>query len=320
MFKILNLEKKIEHNLGDIENIKHLNSLVDELKPDFIFHLAAQSLVSMSYENPISTIKTNVLGTANILESLKVSNHKCSAIIITSDKCYKNLEWPWGYKESDELGGEDIYSGSKGAAEILINSYYHSYFKNSDSNVSLSSVRAGNVIGGGDWALNRIIPDCVKAWSKNKIVEIRSPNSTRPWQHVLEPLSGYLLLGQNLSNNSNKYNGSSYNFGPSSQYNITVEKVISDLSKIWGFKSNEHAFKIVGDKTFHEASLLKLNCDKALLDLNWLPSLGYKQLLKFTGDWYIKYIRDDTDMYNLTLSQISEYRSYAKRRGISWIN
>ncbi len=320
MFKTLNLEQKIGHNIGDVEDIKHLNRLIKDLKPDFIFHLAAQPLVSVSYSDPISTIKTNVLGTANILECLKISNHKCSAIIITSDKCYDNLEWPWGYKESDKLGGKDIYSGSKGAAEILINSYYHSYFKDSNSNISLSSARAGNVIGGGDWAQDRIIPDSVKAWSKNKIVEIRSPQSTRPWQHVLEPLSGYLLLGQNLFYNPKKYNGSSYNFGPLSQYNITVSKIINDLSKFWGFKRKEHAYRIIENINFHEAGLLKLNCDKALLDLKWLPSLDYEQLIKFTGIWYSNCYRDETDMYDLTLSQITEYASIATKKDISWIN
>jgi len=232
LFEELNLSDKVIHYENDIRDSESIKKIINEINPDFLFHMAAQPLVSVSYEDPIQTISSNVLGTANILDALKTVNKKCSAIIITSDKCYNNVEWSWGYKETDELGGKDIYSGSKGAAELIIRSYYYSFFSSNDSNIRIGTTRAGNVIGGGDWAKDRIVPDCMKAWSDDSKVEIRSPNATRPWQHVLEPLSGYLSFGQNLYNNK-KLNGESFNFGPSSIHNYSVQRIIKDLSGYW---------------------------------------------------------------------------------------
>jgi CDP-glucose 4,6-dehydratase len=217
MFEELNLEEKIKHYQEDIRNLSKMSEIILDEKPDFLFHLAAQSLVSVSYDDPIETISSNLLGTANILEALKISNHKCTSIIITSDKAYENVEQIWGYKEDDKMGGRDIYSGSKGAAELIIKSYYHSFFKNKESNITLAIGRAGNVIGGGDWAKDRIVVDCMKSWSDNKSVEIRSPKATRPWQHALEPLSGYLNLGQVLCEDGGLH-GESFNFGPRFKY------------------------------------------------------------------------------------------------------
>jgi CDP-glucose 4,6-dehydratase len=182
------------------------------------------------------------MGTANILEALKVLNKKCTAIIITSDKAYDNVEQIWGYKEDDQMGGKDIYSGSKGAAELIIKSYYHSFFKNKDSNVKLSIARAGNVIGGGDWAKDRIVVDCMQNWSEGKTVEIRSPKATRPWQHVLEPLSGYLNLGQALYEDDS-FHGEAYNFGPRAEQNRTVEELLIDLSKYWHYQIQKMLMK-----------------------------------------------------------------------------
>lgn len=319
MFKDLDLSSKIKYLQEDLRNLNNISKIVSEIKPDFVFHLAAQPLVVESYLNPIETISSNVMGTANILESLKVSNHKCIAVIITSDKCYDNVEWVWGYKETDALGGKDIYSGSKGAAELIIKSYYHSFFKDLiKSNVRILSARAGNVIGGGDWADYRIVPDCMRAWSKGEIVEIRSPNATRPWQHVLEPLSGYLAAGEALYCNVG-LNGHSFNFGPKSENSQSVEELISDLSKMWYFKDKDQAFKILEKTQFHEAKLLKLNCDKALFYLEWLPALGYENVIKFTSKWYYNYyigIRET--MFDFTLNQISEYEKIAKEKKIKW--
>ena len=317
MFKELGLKKKIAHYEEDVRDIDSVIRIINEVKPDFIFHLAAQSLVSVSYSDPIETITTNVLGTTNVLEALKESNHNCAGIIITSDKCYDNVEWVWGYKETDTLGGKDIYSGSKGAAEIIFKSYYHSFFKKDESNVKVATTRAGNVVGGGDWAQDRIVPDCMRAWSENEIVEIRSPNATRPWQHVLEPLSGYLALGIQLYE-SNNLNGESFNFGPMSQHSHTVEKLLHDLSKYWNIQDSYKAYKITDNIKFHEAGLLKLNCDKALFHLKWLPTLSYKQLIEFTGSWYYNFYLEPINILEYTLAQVDKYEQIAVGKEIKW--
>jgi len=317
MFKEVQLKKKINYFDKDIRDLQSVKQIIEEIKPHFIFHLAAQSLVSVSYLDPIETISTNVLGTANVLETLKESNHNCVAIIITSDKCYDNVEWVWGYKETDTLGGKDIYSGSKGAAELIFKSYYYSFFNKNNSNVKAATTRAGNVIGGGDWAKDRIVPDCMRAWSKNEIVEIRSPNSTRPWQHVLEPLSGYLTIGRELYLDK-KLSGENFNFGPMSQHTHTVKEILEDLSNHWNIKDLSKVFKITDEIKFHEASLLKLNCDKALFHLKWLPTLNYKQLIEFTGLWYYNFYKEQVNMLDFTLDQISKYEHIAADKEIQW--
>jgi CDP-glucose 4,6-dehydratase len=316
MFEELNLEKRIEHYNKDIRDLKSVKKIIDEIRPDFLFHLAAQPLVSVSYTDPVETVSTNVLGTTSILEALRTVNGKCIGIIITSDKCYENVEWVWGYKETDILGGKDIYSGSKGAAELIIRSYYHSFFNKSDSNVKIVSTRAGNVIGGGDWAKDRIVPDCICSWINKEKVKIRSPNATRPWQHVLEPLSGYLTLGAQLYK-GHVLNGDSFNFGPLSQYNKTVKILIEDLYKYWNNKTAQ-AYKITGNIKFHEASLLKLNCDKALSLLKWMPALGYDKLIEFTSNWYLEFYKGQFDMFDFTISQIDEYERIASDKEIKW--
>jgi len=317
MFDALNIQSLITYDEKDVRDLTSTIKLIDMIKPDFIFHLAAQSLVLESYLEPIETITTNVVGTANILEALRRSNHNCVGIIITSDKCYDNVEWVWGYKESNILGGKDIYSGSKGAAELIFKSYYHSFFKNDESNVKVATARAGNVIGGGDWAPNRIVPDCMRAWSNNKIVEIRSPNATRPWQHVLEPLSGYLLLGEQLFSDNN-LNGENFNFGPQSQYNHSVEEILQDLSIQWNIKDLSNAYEITDNKKFHEAGLLKLNCDKALFHLKWLPTLSYEQLIEFTGSWYYNFYNVQGNMFDYTFEQLDKYEQIAIEKNIQW--
>lgn len=317
MFEALRLEEKIHHYQIDVRDYDALYEVVKEISPDFIFHLAAQAIVSKSYTNPTETITTNVIGTMNVLEVLRQINLSCVAVIITSDKCYDNVEWVYGYKETDGLGGKDIYSGSKGAAELVFKSYYHSFFKGEHSNVRLVSARAGNVIGGGDWALDRIVPDCMRSWSDKKVVEIRSPFATRPWQHVLEPLSGYLNVGAALSEDSS-LSGQSFNFGPKAEVSKTVKELLEDLSLCWKYNSPSEAYVITDNIKFHEAGLLKLNCDKALFYLKWHSALDYEQLLLFTGDWYYNYYKKSINMFEYTQQQINEYTQIAQNKGIKW--
>lgn len=315
MFEDIHLENKIRHEIYDIRDTEKFLSLLCDFKPDFVFHLAAQPIVSVSYSSPLETISTNTLGTASVLEALRLYNQNCVAVIITSDKAYDNVEQVWGYKENDPMGGKDIYSGSKGAAELIYKSYFNSFFTNSTSNIKSAVARAGNVIGGGDWAKDRIVVDCMNAWSKNMHVDIRCPDATRPWQHVLEPLSGYLQLAHNLFV-SDELDGEGFNFGPRAEQNFTVEKLISDLSITSGMNLNKH-YEITDNIPFHEAGLLKLNCDKALYYLGWQSTLNYKQTVKFTGDWYKNYFSNE-EMFEFTIMQINEFCDVAKSQGLRW--
>ena len=294
-----------------------MSEIISIEKPDFVFHLAAQPIVSQSYKDPFETISSNVIGTTNILEALKLSNHNCVAVLITSDKAYDNIEQLWGYKETDQLGGKDIYSGSKAAAELIIKSYYFSFFTDVKSNIRIGIGRAGNVIGGGDWAIDRIVVDCVKAWSENEVVKIRNPNATRPWQHVLEPLSGYLTLGQLLLEN-NDLHGEAFNFGPSIEQNFTVEELITDLSKYWDNVNQSEAFISSNSITFNESNLLKLNCEKASKILNWKMNLSYSENVRYTSEWYFDYYNSDIDMFEKTYSQINEYEDQAINNQFNW--
>jgi CDP-glucose 4,6-dehydratase len=318
MFENLELKNKINHYQEDIQNLSRMIEIISFEKPDFLFHLAAQPIVSISYANPIDTILSNVIGTANILEALKVLNKKCTAILITSDKAYENIEQVWGYKEDDKIGGEDIYSGSKGAAELIIKSFYHSFFNTLNCNVKLAIARAGNVIGGGDWAKDRIVVDCMQAWRKGEIVEIRAPKATRPWQHVLEPLSGYLSLSAQLYHQDN-LNGEAFNFGPSAEQNYTVEELLLELSRYWHFKEVSNAYKIIENIPFNEAKLLKLNCDKALSIIKWKPNLDYKDTVRLTSEWYYDFYNKKINMLDKTLEQITEYENIAKQKGLKWM-
>jgi CDP-glucose 4,6-dehydratase len=279
--------------------------------------MAAQAIVSASYSDPLETIRTNVIGTAAVLDAMRFVDRSCVAVVITSDKAYDNVEWPWGYREIDALGGKDVYSGSKGGAELVFKSYYHSFFDKPGVKVRLATVRAGNVIGGGDWAKDRIVADCVRAWLKNETVKIRSPNATRPWQHVLEPLSGYLTLGARLAVDP-EFHGESFNFGPRAEQNATVLELLTSLSKVWGFNDHRESFEVAGDLPFNEAGLLKLNIDKALLALRWEPNLNYDECVQFTGVWYRDVARDGLSAWDLTNRQIESYEGIAAGRGRIW--
>ena len=317
LFEVAGLEKRITHYYEDVRNSEQIKEIVLKEQPDFIFHLAAQAIVSKSYKDPLHTFSTNVMGTASVFNALRHLQKKCVAVFITSDKAYENVEWPWGYKETDHLGGKDIYSASKAAAENVIHSFFYSFTRHMD-NIRIASARAGNVIGGGDWAADRIVPDCMRAWSKKEAVSIRSPKATRPWQHVLEPLSGYLRLAEFLWQDD-KLNGESFNFGPPSEITLTVEEILRELSKHWKYEDSSEAYKITDNKEFHEAGLLKLNCDKALFHLKWSSNLRPNELLEFTGQWYYEFYHGNTDMYEYTLQQINQYETKAKERNLKWV-
>ena len=317
-FEASNLSTIIEDNRANICQIDEIKPLIIEREPDFIFHLAAQPIVSTSYKEPINTIATNAIGTANILESIRDFPKKLVAVMITSDKAYENLEWEWGYRETDRLGGKDPYSASKAMAELVIKTFYESYFNSDQNEVRIGISRAGNVIGGGDWAKDRIIADCMRAWSRNIPVNIRNPNSTRPWQHVLEPLSGYLTLGHFLSESS-QYHGEAYNFGPSANVNHSVEELIKMMQHFW--KEIEWTDLSSQHEEFHEAGLLKLNCDKALSHLRWEPALNFEDTIRMTIEWYRKYYLDNSvDMQEFTNHQIAEYTDLASEKNIYWTN
>lgn len=316
MFEVVGLPDRIHHHYGDIRNKEEMSDYVQAVKPDFIFHLAAQAIVSTSYKEPFDTITTNVVGTASVLEAIRNITWNCTCVLITSDKAYDNVEWIWGYRETDAVGGKDVYSGSKGAAELTIKCYWKSFIQ-AMPNIKLGVARAGNVIGGGDWAKDRIIVDCVKAFSRNEVVEIRSPKATRPWQHVLEPLSGYLNLGQYLYEGKVK-NGEPFNFGPRAEQTKTVFQLVQDLAELWGLDRNTAA-RLTGNVPFEEATLLKLNCDKALAYLDWHSTLHYEECVHFIADWYKAFYTDaNVDMYGLTTAQIDSYVRAAGAQHLKW--
>jgi CDP-glucose 4,6-dehydratase len=304
-FQFAKIFDGIEDCRIDIRDANKIKQKIIDASPDFLFHLAAQPIVGRSYEDPLETWNTNVMGTINILESLRYVKNECTAVIITSDKCYDNVEWEWGYRENDTLGGPDPYSASKGAAEIAIRSYFKSYFKDPDNGIRIASARAGNVIGGGDWAESRIVPDCIKAWSQNERVELRNPASTRPWQHVLEPLGGYLVLSSELSKNDGLH-GEAFNFGPPAHQNHSVLSLVKEMSLHWDQVEWEEP-KEVKD-AFYESGLLKLNCDKALHLLNWQAVLNFSETVKLTTEWYMNFYKNPEIISTVTNSQINEYQ------------
>lgn len=314
-FTAAKLSTRIKDLRIDVRNQIEVENAIVEAKPDFVFHVAAQSLVRKSYENPIETWQTNVLGTINVLESLRKLNDPCTAVIITSDKCYKNMEQIEGYVETDELGGYDPYSASKSSAEIAIHSYIRSYFQIESSKVRIASARAGNVIGGGDWAEDRIVPDCVRNWSQSNSVKLRNPNATRPWQHVLEPLSGYLTLALALQSNS-KLHGESFNFGPNPEENYSVLELVTEMSIYWDRVKWEDVSEI--PSKYHESGLLKLNCKKSLDLLSWHAAMNFKETIHLTSEWYnLFYIAPD-EILNVTNKQIEIYSKLAKEEGLQW--
>ena len=305
LFDELKIENDINHIICDIRNKEEIKKYIKEINPDIVFHLAAQPLVVDSYKNPVGTWETNVMGTINILESIKSLNKNCIGVFITTDKVYKNNEWIYGYRENDQLGGYDPYSSSKAACEIAISSWRSSFDiqeTNGKSIFSLASARAGNVIGGGDWSENRIIPDVIKCLKNNKKILIRNPNSTRPWQHILEPLSGYLLLAEKLSEEKNIFS-TSFNFGPFIESNRTVKDLVNECLKHW---EGEYYFENKTNSP-HEAGVLMLSIEKAIKVLNWKPKWDFEKSIAITINWYKDFYEENKSALECTLDNLKEY-------------
>lgn len=312
LFEQLDLGRRLQHVEGDIRHPETVDRVVAEYQPDFLFHLAAQPLVRLSYEAPVETYATNVMGTAHLLDAVRKSGKPCTVVAVTTDKCYENREWVYSYREEDPMGGYDPYSSSKGAAELVINAYRRSYFSKPGSSIQVASARAGNVIGGGDWALDRIVPDCIRALHQGKTIPVRNKTATRPWQHVLEPLSGYLWLGARLAQDPSL--ASAFNFGPRLDSNRTVaalvEEALSHWPGQWEDQSDPHAL--------HEATLLNLATDKAFHFLNWEPAWSFSQTIEHTVSWYRRALEEPGAELQLTRDQIAAYENDARAKHISW--
>lgn len=300
-FNAIGLSKIILHIDGDIRDFTCLKKVFDDFQPEFLFHLAAQPLVKFSYEDPKLTFDTNVGGSVNILEAVRLTSSLRSVIYVTSDKCYKNKEWVWGYRENDELGGYDPYSASKASAEIVLSAYQDSFFKNNKS-LGVASVRAGNVIGGGDWSADRIVPDCIRNLKEKKPVLIRNPRAIRPWQHVLEPLYGYLVLASKIFDKPTKYSGA-YNFGPRSQSMKTVAELAKKVISCWG--KGEIKYKR-NRGNFYESLMLHLNCDKAYQVLGWQQQWDFDKTVTKTIEWY-KQVLARKSAISISNKQINDY-------------
>ena len=307
IYNELDIGNKITKSvIGNILDCNLLEKSMSEFKPDIVFHLAAQPLVRLSYAEPKLTYETNVIGTLNVLEAARKCSSVKALVNVTTDKCYENKEINRGYKEDEPMGGYDMYSSSKGCVEIMSSSYRRSFLLEKGT-YSMATARAGNVIGGGDWALDRLIPDCVRSINKSINIEIRNPIAVRPWQHVLEPLSGYLLLGQKLFEEGKKY-ADGFNFGPNEDSVLTVAEVAQMTCDAYG-----KGKVVVGEKSpLHEAGLLMLNIEKAENVLGWTPTLTVKEAIKNTIEWYKHFYANDSDMYNFTLKQINQYEGKIK--------
>ena len=311
MFEVCDLDNKIINIYGDVRDISSLDRVFEEYEPDVVFHLAAQPLVRLSYKIPKETYETNIMGTVNVLDRAKEIESVKAVIVITSDKCYENKEWVYGYRENDPMGGYDPYSSSKACAELVVSAYRNSFYN--AKKIALSSARAGNVIGGGDWAEDRLIPDFIGAVIQNRPIYVRNPGAIRPWQHVLEPLSGYLWLGALMLLDREKYNGA-WNFGPNDLDALKVGEVLDLAIKAWG--SGEI---VLDDREHpHEANLLKLDVSKARTYLKWRSIYNAEQAVEKTIEWYKKYYTNAHDMYEFTVKQICEYIDHAKQLSLEW--
>jgi CDP-glucose 4,6-dehydratase len=307
-FEVVGLENKMTSIIGDIRDKKAVESLIAEQKPDFIFHLAAQPLVRLSYKEPVETFETNIMGTINLFESVRKNNLECVFVNVTSDKCYENIGDICNFKETDPMGGYDPYSASKGAAEIVTSAYRNSFFNPKDygikHRVAMASGRAGNVIGGGDWSADRLIPDIARALSKNEEIIIRNPNAVRPWQHVMECVGGYLHLGMKLAENPTKF-AEGWNFGPDGGEVRTVEQILVKSLELWG----SGKYQIIPDKNMKEADYLRLDITKAKELLGWKPVYNVDKAVEITINWYKSFYSGAENMYEMTKKQLEEYSS-----------
>jgi CDP-glucose 4,6-dehydratase len=295
------------HEIGDIRDLGSLAASMHVARPEIVLHMAAQSLVRLSYEEPVSTYATNVMGTVNLLEAVRKVPGIRATIVVTSDKCYENVGWVWGYRENDRLGGHDPYSNSKGCAELVTDSYRKSFFP-ADGPSHVASARAGNVIGGGDWARDRLVPDAIRAFSSGNVLRIRNPDAVRPWQHVLDPITGYLRLAQALCENGAGF-AEPWNFGPGAGSEVPVSTVVSRLAGLWG---NPACWEVDNDRRVYEAAYLKLDCSKAASRLNWRPAMSLDKTLQLTLDWY-RAFQNGEDMAATTMAQIEDFLSGAGR-------
>jgi CDP-glucose 4,6-dehydratase len=325
LFEAARLEGTLRHIEADVRDSRRLRRVVAETRPHVVFHLAAQSIVRVGYRMPAETVETNVMGTVNILEAVRAaaadgSPHPLAVIVVTSDKCYENREWVYGYREDDPMGGHDPYSMSKAGAELAVSAWRRSFFPDDKipaHRVRLASVRAGNVIGGGDWGIDRVVPDCVSSLREGHPIGLRNPAATRPWQHVLDPLSGYLLLGERLMTaepDAAALHADAWNFGPMPDGAWTVARLVDEVVRNWGSGS----WTDLSDaRAPHEAAMLALCCDKARLRLGWMPAWDVPKAVAMTVSWYRHYDAGE-DVRELTLGQIAEYVSDAAGRGVSW--
>lgn len=317
-FEETNLAPRLEHEIGDVRDLAAVKRSIDRAQPDFVFHLAAQPLVCLSYEQPLETYSTNVMGTANVLEALRSLKKTCAAVFVTTDKCYENCESDsLAYSEGDLLGGHDPYSSSKAAAEIVISAYRRSFFGKSP--VHIASARAGNVIGGGDWALDRIVPDAIRSLQRGDTIPVRNPAATRPWQHVLEPLSGYLWLATMLAGTDGNDTApekitTAFNFGPDKEANRTVADLVNEILKSWPGRWEDRS----DPSAVHEARLLMLSTAKAKRVLNWNPAWNFETAIERTVGWYREVSANRASASDITIAQIEEYEQIAHGHGIKW--
>jgi CDP-glucose 4,6-dehydratase len=319
LFEQLGLARRLRHIVGDIQKPRVLRAAMEEARPDFVFHLAAQSLVRESYRHPRETFNVNAMGTLHVLEALRECAHPCAAVLITTDKCYENRELNYCYRETDPLGGHDPYSASKAAAELIIASYRLSFFQKHP--VKIASARAGNVIGGGDWAMDRIVPDCIRALDQDKPIPVRNPHSTRPWQHVLEPLSGYLWLAALLAVPKLRRGdvaplASAFNFGPTQDSNRTVQEIVHEVLRYWPGRWEDKSDPAAP----HEAGLLQLSIEKAANLLRWSPLWSFPDAVARTVEWYREaaLAKNTAQFQQLTRRQISQYTNQARAAGLDW--
>jgi CDP-glucose 4,6-dehydratase len=305
LFNVLSINSLVERShIADIRDLARLQIAMSESMPDVVIHMAAQPLVRYSYINPVETYASNVMGTVHVLEATRVINMVRATVIITTDKCYENREWVWGYRENDSMGGYDPYSNSKGCAELVTSAYRQSYFTGSNSTNKVASARAGNVVGGGDWSEDRLIPDAIKAFEKKEPLFIRNPLATRPWQHVLEPLSGYLVLAQALFNQGSSF-ASGWNFGPCEEDNRSVQEVVELLISSWGDTAR---WEKDGLEQQHETNLLRLDCSKAHTQLGWIPKWNLETAIEKVAQWQ-RAFQAKEDMQGFSLAQINQYMS-----------
>lgn len=305
LFELCKVDKLVTSIIADVRDGESLSKAMSAASPEIVIHMAAQPLVRESYKNPIETYSINVMGTINLLEAVRNCKSVKSVINVTTDKCYENKEWPWGYRENEPMGGYDPYSNSKACAELVTSSYRNSFFNAKDYNnhrVGLASARAGNVIGGGDWATDRLIPDCVRALLADERIIIRNPNAIRPWQHVLEPLSGYMVLAQKLYANGPRY-AEGWNFGPNDNDAKPVEWIVKKMCAKWGQNAS---YEIDSGEHPHEANYLKLDCSKAKTELNWFPKWDLQQAIDKVIEWVQAY-KDNKEITEICLNQIEEY-------------